>query len=276
METKTYIAAVRKAADFVRSKAPGFTPQVGIILGSGLAQAVPPLEAAVIIPYGDIPGFPRTTVAGHMGKLVLGRLHGKSVAVMQGRFHYYEGHSMAEIALPLRMLRGMGLQTVFLTAAVGSVREEIKPGHFVALTDHINLMGSNPLRGFHEQEFGPMCPDLGNAYDADMRRQVLEICRQRGLAAHEGVYAAVCGPAYETPAEIRAFRSWGADMVGMSIVTESIPARQMGVKVAAVAWISNMCSGMKGASLNHAEVLELGAKVSGGLRLVLDDFIKIA
>ena len=111
---------------------------------------------------------------------------------------------------------------------------------------------------------------------ADLRRQVLEICRQRGLAAHAGVYAAVCGPAYETPAEIRAFRSWGADVVGMSIVTESIPARQMGVKVAAVAWISNMCSGMKGASLNHAEVLELGAKVSGGLRLVLDDFIKIA
>lgn len=276
METKTYIATVRKAADFVRSKAPGFTPQVAVILGSGLAQAVPPLEAAVTIPYGDIPGFPRTTVAGHMGKLVLGRLHGKSVAVMQGRFHYYEGHSMAEIALPLRMLQSLGLKTVFLTAAVGSVREEIKPGHFVALTDHINLMGSNPLRGFHEQEFGPMFPDLGNAYDADMRRQVLEICRQRGLAAHEGVYAAVCGPAYETPAEIRAFRSWGADVVGMSIVTESIPARQMGVKVAAVAWISNMCSGMKGASLNHAEVLELGAKVSGGLRLVLDDFIKIA
>ncbi len=276
METKTYIAAVRKAADFVRLKAPGFTPQVAVILGSGLAQAVPPLEAAVTIPYGDIPGFPRTTVAGHMGKLVLGRLHGKSVAVMQGRFHYYEGHSMAEIALPLRMLQGLGLKTVFLTAAVGSVREEIKPGHFVALTDHINLMGSNPLRGFHEQEFGTMFPDLGNAYDADLRRQVLEICRQRGLAAHAGVYAAVCGPAYETPAEIRAFRSWGADVVGMSIVTESIPARQMGVKVAAVAWISNMCSGMKGASLNHAEVLELGAKVSGGLRLVLDDFIKIA
>ena len=276
METKTYIATVRKAADFVRLKAPGFTPQVAVILGSGLAQAVPPLEAAVTIPYGDIPGFPRTTVAGHMGKLVLGRLHGKSVAVMQGRFHYYEGHSMAEIALPLRMLQGLGLKTVFLTAAVGSVREEIKPGHFVALTDHINLMGSNPLRGFHEQEFGTMFPDLGNAYDADLRRQVLEICRQRGLAAHAGVYAAVCGPAYETPAEIRAFRSWGADVVGMSIVTESIPARQMGVKVAAVAWISNMCSGMKGASLNHAEVLELGAKVSGGLRLVLDDFIKIA
>ena len=276
METKTYIATVRKAADFVRSKAPGFTPQVAVILGSGLAQAVPPLEAAVTIPYGDIPGFPRTTVAGHMGKLVLGRLHGKSVAVMQGRFHYYEGHSMAEIALPLRMLQSLGLKTVFLTAAVGSVREEIKPGHFVALTDHINLMGSNPLRGFHEQEFGPMFPDLGNAYDADMRRQVLEICRQRGLAAHEGVYAAVCGPAYETPAEIRAFRSWGADVVGMSIVTESIPARQMGVKVAALTWISTMCSGMKGASLNHAEVLELGAKVSGGLRLVLDDFIKIA
>ena len=183
---------------------------------------------------------------------------------------------MAEIALPLRMLRGMGLQTVFLTAAVGSVREDIKPGHFVAITDHINFMGRNPLRAFHEEEFGEMFPDLVNAYDADLRKQVVAICRKHKLSVHEGVYTAVCGPSYETPAEIRAFRVWGGDVVGMSVVPEVIPARQMGIKVTALTWISNMCSGMRGASLNHSEVLELGAKVSEGLRLVLNDFIKIA
>jgi inosine/guanosine/xanthosine phosphorylase family protein len=276
MEIKTYIGAVRKAADHVKSKVPGFSPHVGIVLGSGLAKAVPTLEKSVIIPYGEIPGFPRTTVAGHMGKLILGQLHGRSVAVMQGRFHYYEGHSMENIALPLRMLEYLGLKTVFLTAAVGSVREDIKPGHFVAVNDHINFMGRNPLRAFHEEEFGEMFPDLVNAYDAELRKKVVAICHKHKLSVHEGVYAAVCGPSYETPAEIRAFRAWGGDVVGMSVVPEVIPARQMGIKVAALTWISNMCSGMKGASLNHSEVLELGAKVSDGLRLVLDDFIKIA
>ena len=276
MEIKTYIGAVRKAADYVKSKVPGFFPHAAIILGSGLAKAVPTLDKATIIPYSDIPGFPRTTVAGHMGKLILGQLHGKSVAVMQGRFHYYEGHSMENIALPLRMLEYLGLKTVFLTAAVGSVREEIKPGHFVAITDHINFMGRNPLRAFHEEEFGEMFPDLVNAYDADLRKKVMAICHKHKLPVHEGVYTAVCGPSYETPAEIRAFRVWGGDVVGMSVVPEVIPARQMGIKVTALTWISNMCSGMKGASLNHSEVLELGAKVSEGLRLVLNDFIKIA
>jgi inosine/guanosine/xanthosine phosphorylase family protein len=276
MEIKNYIGAVRKAADYVKSKVPGFSPYVAIILGSGLAKAVPTLEKSIIIPYSDIPGFPRTTVAGHMGKLVLGQLHGKSVAVMQGRFHYYEGHSMENIALPLRMLEYLGLKTVFLTAAVGSVREEIKPGHFVAITDHINFMGRNPLRAFHEEEFGEMFPDLVNAYDADLRKKVVAICHKNKLPVHEGVYTAVCGPSYETPAEIRAFRVWGGDVVGMSVVPEVIPARQMGIKVTALTWISNMCSGMKGASLNHSEVLELGAKVSEGLRLILSDFIKIA
>jgi purine-nucleoside phosphorylase len=276
METKAYIGAVRKAADYVKSKVPGFSPQIGIILGSGLAKAVPALEKSKVIAYSDIPGFPRTTVAGHMGKLICGRLHGKSVAVMQGRFHYYEGHSMEDIVLPLRMLESFGLKTVFLTAAVGSVRQEIKPGHFVAITDHINFMGHNPLRAFHEGEFGEMFPDLGNAYDADLRKKIVSICRKNKLPVHEGVYTAVCGPSYETPAEIRAFRIWGGDVVGMSVVPEVIPARQMGIKVAALTWISNMCSGMKGASLNHSEVLELGARVSEGLRLVLGDFIKIA
>ena len=276
MEIKTYIRSVRSAADFIRTQLPGVRPQVAIVLGSGLAKAVPILENSKVIPYSAIPGFPRTTVAGHEGKLVLGRLHGKSVAVMQGRFHYYEGHSMESIALPVRMLEYLGVKTVFLTAAVGSLRPRIRPGHFVAITDHINFIGRNPLRGFHEEEFGEMFPDLTNAYDADLRRQIVAICRKRGLPVHEGVYAAVGGPSYETPAEIKAFRALGGDVVGMSVVPEAIVARQMDIRVAALPWISNMTSGMKGASLNHSEVLELGATVSDGLRVVLDDFIKIA
>ncbi len=275
MEIKTYIRSVRRAADFVRKKVPGIQPQVAIILGSGLAKAVPALENSKVIPYSSIPGFPRTTVAGHAGKLILGRLHGKSVAVMQGRFHYYEGHSMESIALPLRMLEYLGVKTVFLTAAVGSLRTQIKLGHFVAIKDHLNFMGRSPLRAFHEEEFGEMFPDLSNAYDADLRRRIVAICRRRKLPVHEGVYLALCGPSYETPAEIVAFRGLGADVAGMSVVPEVIPARQMGIRVAALTWISNMTSGMKGASLNHSEVLALGGRVSDGLRAVLNDFIKI-
>ncbi|MFA6002831.1 MAG: purine-nucleoside phosphorylase [Elusimicrobiota bacterium] len=275
MEIKTYIGAVRRATDYVRTKIPS-SPQVCVVLGSGLAKAVPAMDKTVVIPYSEIPGFPRTTVAGHEGKLVVGQIHGKCVAVMQGRFHYYEGHSMESIVLPLRMLEYMGLKTVVLTAAVGSMREEIKPGHFVAITDHINFMGRNPLRGFHEEEFGTMFPDLNDAYDSELRKQMLGICHKHKLPAHEGVYLAVGGPSYETPAEIRAFRSWGGDVVGMSVVPEAIVARQMGIKVAALTWISNMCSGMKGATLNHSEVLELGIKVSEGLRVVLHDIVKIA
>ncbi len=275
MEIKTYIRSVRSAADFIRTQLPGVRPQVAIVLGSGLAKAVPILENSKVIPYSAIPGFPRTTVAGHEGKLVLGRLHGKSVAVMQGRFHYYEGHSMESIALPVRMLEYLGVKTVFLTAAVGSLRPRIRPGHFVAITDHINFMGRNPLRGFHEEEFGEMFPDLTNAYDADLRRQIVAICRKRGLSIHEGVYLAVGGPSYETPAEIAAFRALGGDVVGMSVVPEVIPARQMDIRVAALTWISNMTSGMRGASLNHSEVLELGGTISDDLRAVFDDFLKI-
>ncbi|MDD5656057.1 MAG: purine-nucleoside phosphorylase [Elusimicrobia bacterium] len=275
METKKYLAVVRGAARYMRGRLGG-SPRIAVVLGSGLARAVPPLERSRTIAYGDIPGFPRATVAGHAGKLICGRLGGACVAVMQGRFHYYEGHSFESIALPLRALRSLGVDTLLLTAAVGSVRENIKPGHFVAIKDHINFMGRNPLRGFHQKEFGPMFPDLIDAYDPRLRGHIASICRRRGLPCREGVYTAVCGPSYETPAEIRAFRAWGGDVVGMSVVPEVIAARQMGMRVAALAWVSNLCAGMKGAALDHAEVLALGERVADGLRLVLADLIQAA
>jgi purine-nucleoside phosphorylase len=273
MKIKTYVNQIRAAAAYIRKKAPDFRPDIGFILGSGLAKAVPPLEKTRTIPYNDIPGFPRTTVPGHEGKLILGRAAGKNVAVMQGRFHYYEGHAMESIALPVRTLEYLGLKKLIVTAAVGSMREKIQPGHFTVISDHINLMGRNPLRAFHEEEFGTMFPDMTQAYDAGIRKVMLAVCRKRKAPAHEGVYVAVGGPSYETPAEIKAFRSMGGDVVGMSVVPEVVPARQMGLTTAALVWTSNMAAGLPGAIQNHGDVLALGAKVSDNLRVVLSDLI---
>ncbi len=273
MKIKTYVGQIRAAAAIMRRKAPGFKPDAGVILGSGLAKAVPELSQARVIPYADIPSFPRTTVPGHEGKLVLGRLSGRSVAVMQGRFHYYEGHAMESIALPVRALEYMGVKTLLVTAAVGSMREKNLPGHFTVISDHVNLMGRNPLRAFHEEEFGTMFPDMSQAYDPALRRLLLSICRKRKIKASEGVYVAVGGPSYETPAEIRAFRALGGDVVGMSVVPEVVPARQMGLKVAALTWTSNMAAGLPGAVQNHDDVLALGERVAADLRAVLADAI---
>ncbi len=274
MKINLYIGAIRKAAAFIRKRAPGFTPDIGFVLGSGLAKAVPPLEKTLTIPYRDIPGFPRTTVPGHEGKLILGRASGRAVVVMQGRFHYYEGHAMESIALPVRALEYLGLKTMIVTAAVGSMREKVKPGHFTIVTDHINLMGRNPLRAFHEEEFGTMFPDMSSAYDKRLSKVILAACRKRKVPVHEGVYLAVGGPSYETPAEIKAFRALGGDVVGMSVVPEVVPARQMGITTAALVWTSNMAAGLPGSIQNHGDVLALGARVSDDLRGVLSDLIK--
>lgn len=274
MKIKVYVNQIRAAAAFIRKKAPDFRPDVGFILGSGLAKAVPPLEKARTIPYNEIPGFPRTTVPGHEGKLIFGRSGGKNVAVMQGRFHYYEGHAMESIALPVRTLEYLGLKTLIVTAAVGSMQPQIKPGHFTVVTDHINLMGRNPLRAFHEEEFGTMFPDMTEAYDRKLQKTIYAVCKKRKAPVHKGVYLAVGGPSYETPAEIAAFRSMGGDVVGMSVVPEVVPARQMGVTVGALVWTSNMAAGLPGSIQNHGDVLALGARVSDNLRAVLTDLIK--
>jgi purine-nucleoside phosphorylase len=273
MKIKTYVSQIRAAAAHIRKRAPDFRPDAGIILGSGLAKGVPPLDSPRVIPYNEIPAFPRTTVPGHEGKLILGRSGGRNVVVMQGRFHYYEGHAMESIALPVRTLEYLGLKTLIVTAAVGSMREKIQPGHFTVVSDHINMMGRNPLRAFHEEEFGTMFPDMTEAYDRGLRKLMLSICRRRKTPAHEGVYLAVGGPSYETPAEIRAFRALGGDVVGMSVVPEVIPARQMGLRTAALVWTSNMAAGLPGSIQNHGDVLALGAKVSDDLRAVLTDLI---
>ncbi|MBI4425171.1 MAG: purine-nucleoside phosphorylase [Elusimicrobia bacterium] len=273
MHIQTYVHSIRKAAEHVRSRT-SIKPSVGVILGSGLSKAVPTLDKSEIIPYPQIPGFPRTTVAGHAGKLLLGELGGKGVAVLQGRFHYFEGHSMESITLPIRVLEYLGLKTLVITSAVGSMRKDYKPGEIVLIRDHINLMGRNPLRAFHEEEFGAMFPDLQDAYDPALRTLALSLCRARRFPAHEGVYTAVGGPSYETPAEIRAFQRLGGDVVGMSVVPEVIVARQMGIRVLTMSWVSNFAAGLSRESLSHPDVLALGEQFSKRLRVLLDDLLK--
>lgn len=274
MEVKVYVNAIRRAARYIRSRAPQARMRAGLVLGSGLAHAAPRMTQRILIPYRDIPGFPRTTVSGHQGNLVLGDCSGQGIAAMLGRFHYYEGHSMESIAFPVRVLEYMGLKTLVLTSAVGSMRRNLVPGRIAVIRDHINFMGRNPLRAFHEEEFGDMFPDLLDAYDPGLRRLALKVCRRHGMAAREGVYLATGGPSYETPAEIRAFRKWGADVVGMSVVPEAIAARQMGLKVLALGWVANMASGMTHRALRHPDVLTQGDKISSKLRSILETILK--
>lgn len=275
MRPERHVRAAKAAAARIRALAGGRSPRLAVILGSGLGSAAPALEGARALPYERIPGFPRTTVAGHRGRLTVGRLAARrdTVAILQGRFHFYEGHALADVTLPVRALALAGVETLVVTAAVGSLRSSLRPGHLVALTDHINLMGHNPLRGLHNSGFGPMFPDLAGAYTPALRKAALACCRRLKLPARAGVYVAVAGPSYETPAEIRAFARLGADVVGMSTVPEVIVARQMGLDVLALSWVANMAAGISKTALTHAEVLELGGRMSGKLKALLEDLL---
>lgn len=267
--SEAFLRTLQSSTTALRDRLPG-APEVVVILGSGMGSAVPPMKEAVEIPYVDVPGFPRPTVEGHSGRLIFGRLaSGAGAAVLQGRFHYYEGHAMAEAALPVRALAALGAKTLVATAAVGSMTPALKPGHLCVVRDHINFMGTNPLRGLHTPEFGAMFPDMGDAYDPALRRLALARCRRLRIPAREGVYAAAPGPSYETAAEIRALRRLGGDVVGMSVVPEAVTARQLGLRVLAFGWISNMAAGMSRGRLDHADVLALGERVAGRMRDLL-------
>ncbi|MDE2291776.1 MAG: purine-nucleoside phosphorylase [Elusimicrobia bacterium] len=260
---------MRRAADLLRGKAHR-APKAALVLGSGLGGSIPDLEDKVEVAYTDIPGFPRPTVSGHSGKLLMGtyrRAKGDlPVAVMQGRFNYYEGHPMSAITLPVRVLAALGVESLVLTSAVGSLQKDLRPGSLCVLKDHINFIGGNPLRGFHTAEFGDMFCDMGGAYTPELRAVALAACRKLKLPAREGVYVAAPGPSYETPAEVRAYGKLGGDVVGMSVVPEVIVARQCGLKVLGVSWISNMAAGIVKETLTHHDVLALGQRMAGRLK----------
>jgi purine-nucleoside phosphorylase len=255
-------ARAERAAKFILSKTK-LRPRVGLVLGSGLGAFADELDAAVRIPYAKIPGFPVSTAVGHAGRLVVGKAGGVPVAAMQGRVHLYEGYSARDVVFPMRVLARLGVRAVILTNAAGGINLEFKQGALVVIRDHINLQGSNPLVGPNEEKFGPRFPDMTQAYWAAYREIAMVEAKRLGIEVHEGVYAALSGPSYETPAEIRMLRTMGADLVGMSTVPEVIVARHMGVRVLGISCVTNMAAGILDRVIDHAEVMETGERVQG-------------
>jgi purine-nucleoside phosphorylase len=251
-----------EAADYIRQKT-ALQPRLGLVLGSGLGAFADELTDRVYIPYSGIPHFPISIVEGHAGNLVIGEVGEIPVAVMQGRVHYYEGHSMARVAFPIRVLCRLGIKGVLLTNAAGGIASNLKQGGLVVLSDHINLQGSSPLIGPNEARFGPRFPDMTEAYAKAWRALALAEGKQVGVDIREGVYTAVPGPSYETPAEIRFLRTIGADVVGMSTVAEVVVARHCGMKVLAISVVTNMAAGILDQPIDHAEVLETGRRIRG-------------
>jgi purine-nucleoside phosphorylase len=251
-------------------------PQIGLVLGSGLGAFARSMDKATVIPYAQIPHFPVSTAIGHSGELVIGQSQGVPVAVMAGRVHLYEGYTPEQVVFPVRVLARMGIKVLILTNAAGSVNVNYKPGELMIISDHINFMGSNPLVGPNEDALGLRFFDMSEAYDPALGVLAEKACAKVGMTVRRGVYLAVTGPSYETPAEIRMARAMGADAVGMSTVPEVIAARHMGVRVLGISCITNMAAGVLKKKLDHREVLDTAEKVREGLIDVLNSLIQEA
>ena len=236
-------------------------PELGIILGSGLGSFADCVEEKITIPYKTIPHFPVSTVEGHAGQLVFGLVHGRPVVIMQGRFHYYEGYTMKEVTFPIRVMQKLGVSGLVVTNAAGGINPEFHPGDLVIIKDHINLMGDNPLRGANLADLGPRFPDMSEGYCREWRQKGLRIADETGITPREGVYAAMSGPSYETPAEIRFLRAIGADMVGMSTVPEVLTANHGGMRVLGISCVTNMAAGILPQKLSHEEVMETANQI---------------
>jgi purine-nucleoside phosphorylase len=257
---ETLYERAEHAARFIRSRAEEDV-RVALVLGSGLGAFADELEDARAVPYDEIPGFARPTVEGHAGRLVVGRVGGVPVAAMQGRFHFYEGYTLEEVTFPIRVLGLLGAKSIVLTNAAGGLNNSYEQGALILISDHLNLMGTNALLGRNDARFGPRFPDMTEVYDREYQDAAITEAREMGLELRRGIYAALTGPSYETPAEIRMLRLLGADAVGMSTVPEAIVARQMGVRVLGFSCITNMAAGVLDKPINHEEVIETGERV---------------
>jgi purine-nucleoside phosphorylase len=264
---------VHAAADFVRARLGGRAPQIGLILGSGLGGWADRLDDAVRIDYGDIPGFPRSHVHGHAGRLVVGTSGGATCIAMQGRVHLYEGHTAQTISMPARVLIALGAKTLIITNAAGGLRPEWAPGTLMLIRDHIDLLRDHPLRGPNDERLGPRFPDMTRAYAPELRAIVKDVARARGIALEEGVYVAMPGPTYETPAEVKMLQILGADATGMSTVPEVIVASHMGARCVGISCITNKAAGITGEPLSHEEVTETAARVRGEFEGLLDGVV---
>ena len=247
-------------------------PRIAIVLGSGLGGFADDFEESVGIPYHEIPGFPRSTVEGHSGRLVAGKIDGVQVLAMQGRVHYYEGYSLEEVTFPVRTFKLLGIKTLVLTNAAGGINVQLTQGALMIISDHVNLMGDNPLRGPNEDRFGPRFPDMSAVYSPALQEMVVEEAKAIGAEVRRGIYGGLSGPSYETPAEIHLLRNLGADAVGMSTVPEAIVARHMGMRVAGLSMLANVAAGISGKAINHSEVLDTATEMNADLAMLLQRF----
>ncbi len=257
---------VVQAAQVLRDRIGDFQPEIGMILGSGLGIMAEKVASPIVIPYTEIPGFPGSTVKGHAGNLVFGELAGRKVAVMQGRFHYYEGHSIQTLAFPVRVMQQLGVTMLMVTNAAGTCNPGFKPGDLMLIRDHINFAFNNPLMGPNLADLGPRFPDASSAYSPRLQEVARKVAAGQGIQLQEGTYQFNTGPSYETPAEVRMARTLGADAVGMSTVPEVIAAVHCGIEVIGISFISNLAAGISGEALSHKEVLEQ-------IQVVKDKFI---
>ncbi|SHI01269.1 purine-nucleoside phosphorylase [Sporanaerobacter acetigenes] len=268
-----YIEKIDESAKYVLSKL-NSKPQIGIILGSGLGDLAEQVEDAVVIDYKDIPNFPVSTVAGHKGRLVIGKLEGKRVVAMQGRFHFYEGYPLEEVTFPIRVMKAIGVETIIVTNAAGGVNRNFKPGDLMIIRDHINFTGKNPLLGKNYDELGPRFLDMTNAYDKELIDIAKKSANNIGVNLREGTYMWLTGPTYETPAEINLAEVVGAGAVGMSTVPEVIIARHGGMKVLGISCITNMAAGILDKPLNHEEVMETSERVKETFQKLVKEIVK--
>lgn len=267
-------ARIHAAAEHIRARLTA-TPEIGLILGSGLGDFADTLENRIVIPFSQIPDFPQPTVEGHAGAFVVGSCQGKTVIALQGRIHYYEGHPQQVITIPVRVMALLGVRKLVLTNAAGGVNLNFYPGDLMMISDHINFSGNNPLIGQNLSDFGPRFPDLSDVYSQRLRRIILDKAAHSGICLRQGVYMMFSGPCYETPAEVRMARLLGADAVGMSTVPEAIVAAQCGMEVLGISCITNMAAGVLPQKLNHQEVIETAALVHDKFHKLLNLILEI-
>jgi purine-nucleoside phosphorylase len=270
------LAQIDRITEVIRDQIP-FQPEIGMILGSGLGGLADAVENPTLIPYSGLSSWPVSTVQGHQGRLVIGNLQGKQVLVMQGRAHYYEGYSMAQVTLPVRVMQRLGIHTLIVTNAAGAVNPDYQPGELMLISDHLNLIGMaglSPLRGPNLNELGPRFPDMSQAYDRDLRALARQVAQEEGVPLHEGVYACLAGPSFETPADLRFLRRIGADAVGMSTVPEVTVARHGGTRVLGVSGISNKANLDGNTITTHEEVLAAGEMIVPRLTRLLEGVLR--
>ena len=264
---------MEQTVKYIQEQIKDFNPKIGIILGSGLGDFADDFDS-IIIPYKDIPGFQNSNVKGHKGQLVFAEIHNKKVVMMQGRYHFYEGHSMQTVTYPVKVMRKLGVETLIITNAAGAVDGSFIPGELMFITDHINFMGTNPLIGANDDSLGTRFPDMSEVYSKDLIEIAEDVAESLSVEYQKGIYLSTTGPSYESPAEIRMFRHMGADAVGMSTVPEAIVAKWSGMNVLGISCLTNYAAGISDCPLNHQEVIDTANRVKENFKKLLSELIK--